>query len=62
MYPKITWLADKKTIFKLVFTGLPKNCMSFDLIEDIPENGFVVRNIQRNKSDVYSINVGAWAK
>jgi len=62
LYPTITWLPNKEAVFTLVFTGLPKHCKSFDLIENIPENGFVVRDIKRNKSDVYSINVGAWAK
>ena len=49
---------DKKTRFTLVFTGLPKGCKQFDLIEHIPEpGGFIVRNIKRNNSDVYLIEV-----
>jgi hypothetical protein len=45
-------------VFTLVFEGLDKDCKEFDLIEDIPEpGGFVVKDIQRNKSDVYRITV-----
>jgi hypothetical protein len=42
--------------FTLIFQGLPKDCEMFDIIEVIPESGaFEVRNIQRNKQDVYSV-------
>ena len=38
------------------FSGLPRSCTSFDLIERIPEpGGFEVRNIGRNKTDVYEV-------
>ncbi|QOW09068.1 hypothetical protein Q73A0000_01245 [Kaistella flava (ex Peng et al. 2021)] len=44
--------------FTLVFSGLPKECTSFDLKEEIPqEGGFWVRNIKRNKSDVYKVKI-----
>jgi hypothetical protein len=44
--------------FLLVFSGLPKACRQFDLVEEIPEpGGFFVRNIQRNETDVYHISV-----
>ncbi|HNW74017.1 MAG: hypothetical protein PHP04_05510 [Bacteroidales bacterium] len=44
--------------FTLVFEKLPKTCESFDLYEDIPEdNGFHIKNIRRNKSDVYNIRI-----
>ena len=44
--------------FSLVFDGLPQNCTSFDLYEDIPEPGeFHIANIQRNKTDVYNFLV-----
>ncbi|HYG01779.1 MAG TPA: hypothetical protein VD927_04995 [Chryseosolibacter sp.] len=44
--------------FLLVFEALPKSCQQFDLIEDIPQaGGFEVRDIQRNASDVYHINM-----
>ena len=44
--------------FTLIFEGLPKDCKTFDLIEDIPEDGgFYVPNIRRNSSDIYLVNV-----
>ena len=44
--------------FLLVFTGLPKGCTSFDLVEEIPQaGGFCVKNIQRNGQDVYHVDV-----
>ncbi len=59
LYPNWTWVEANKThIFTLIFTGLPKSCESFDLIESIPEpGGFEVRNIRRNKSDVYYLKL-----
>ncbi len=44
--------------FTLIFSGLPKECKSFDLAEIIPEeNGFFVENIRRNETDVYKIKI-----
>jgi len=44
--------------FLLVFEGLPKSCQSFDLIEDAPQaGGFEVRNVSRNESDVYHLDI-----
>lgn len=44
--------------FTLVFEGLDKTCFLFDLLEDIPEpGGFHIENIERNKSDVYKVEV-----
>jgi len=44
--------------FLLVFEGLPKSCQYFDLIEDIPQpGGFEVRNVSRNDSDVYHLDI-----
>ena len=44
--------------FTLIFTGLPKDCNYFDLFEKIPEpGGFLVKNIKRNNSDVYFIEI-----
>jgi len=41
--------------FILIFATLPKTCVVFDLLEDIPESdGFFIQNIKRNKSDVYN--------
>lgn len=42
--------------FTLLFARLPKNCTSFDLVEEIPQaGGFEIRNIPRNKQDVYHL-------
>lgn len=44
--------------FLLIFTSLPKSCRQFDLVEEIPQpGGFCVRNIQRNESDVYHVDI-----
>ena len=44
--------------FTLVFSGLPKDCKTFDLQEIIPEEGgFHVKNIKRNGSDVYRVKL-----
>jgi hypothetical protein len=44
--------------FLLIFAGLPKSCRKFDLHEQIPQpGGFLVKNIQRNETDVYHINI-----
>lgn len=44
--------------FTLVFSGLPKECKTFDLKEIIPqEGGFSVMNIQRNGTDVYRVKI-----
>lgn len=45
-------------VFLLIFTGLPKSCRSFDLVEEIPQpGGFFVSNIGRNETDVYHIDL-----
>jgi hypothetical protein len=45
--------------FTLIFEGLSKDCIIFDLKEEIPqEGGFFVKGIMRNKSDVYIVNIG----
>ncbi|MCX6247155.1 MAG: hypothetical protein NTW10_05430 [Bacteroidetes bacterium] len=42
--------------FTLFFSGLPKTCITFDLIEDCTEAGrFYVLNIQRKTDDVYNV-------
>jgi len=44
--------------FTLIFSGLPKDCKSFDLKEVIPEEGgFFVESIKRNSSDVYRVKI-----
>jgi hypothetical protein len=49
---------DQQFNFLLIFARLPKSCTQFDLVEDIPQpGGFFVRDIQRNESDVYHIEL-----
>jgi hypothetical protein len=56
-YPDWKWLLPGET-FTLVFEGLDKSCLLFDLIEDIPEpGGFRFENIERNKTDVYHLKI-----
>ncbi|WP_345990565.1 hypothetical protein AAEU33_01095 [Chryseobacterium sp. Chry.R1] len=44
--------------FTLIFSGLPKDCKSFDLKEVIPEEGgFFVQSIKRNAMDVYRVKI-----
>ena len=44
--------------FTLIFSGLPKECKSFDFQEVIPEEGgFFVKSIKRNSSDIYRIKI-----
>lgn len=44
--------------FLLIFSGLPKSCRRFDLIEEIPQpGGFIVKNIARNQTDVYHVDL-----
>lgn len=44
--------------FTLIFSGLPKECKSFDLKEVIPqEGGFWIKDIKRNGTDVYKVKI-----
>lgn len=46
--------------FLLIFSGLPKSCKQFDLLEEISEpGGFFIQNISRNETDVYHIDVSS---
>lgn len=59
-YP--TWFlcpAGTETFFTLIFSGLPKSCTAFDFIEHCSNQSgaFRVLNIQRNKSDVYFLQL-----
>ena len=46
--------------FLLIFSGLPKSCKQFDLVEEISEpGGFLIKNIARNETDVYHIDVSS---
>ena len=43
--------------FTLIFSGLPKTCHVFDLMEIIPQyNGFKISGIKRNTQDVYYLD------
>ena len=59
MYPTWTYIEEGSTLhFTLIFNGLPKACRSFDLVELIPQaGGFEYRKINRNKSDVYHLDL-----
>lgn len=52
------WTMNDGKGFTLIFEGLSKGCAVFDLKEIIPqEGGFEVKNIRRNNSDVYLVNL-----
>ena len=59
LYPMWLDVANGQTInFTLIFSGLPKNCKLFDMIENIPEpGGFIFENIIRNNTDVYTLEI-----
>ncbi|WP_175621521.1 hypothetical protein [Chryseobacterium schmidteae] len=59
IYPNWTAVPFMKDFwFTLVFSGLPKDCKSFDFKEEIPEEGgFFVKSIKRNPSDIYRIKI-----
>ena len=61
LYPEWTVIGQSPYHhFTLIFSALPKYCTLFHFIEEIPEpGGFVFRNIQRNKSDVYYLELGS---
>ena len=56
-FPKWTKInTNKINTFTLIFERLPKECTSFDLIEDALEDGsFHYKNIKRNFKDIYQI-------
>ena len=44
--------------FLLIFGGLPKSCLVFDMIEEIAQpGGFHIKSIKRNETDVYHIDI-----
>ena len=57
--PVWTQIPDgKQYTFLLIFSGLPKSCTQFDLIEEISEpGGFLIQTISRNETDVYHIDL-----
>lgn len=51
------WTINDGKGFTLIFEGLSKGCSKFDLKEIIPQDGgFEVKDIPRNKTDVYTVN------
>jgi len=58
-YPEWTEVGNGQTYFSLIFSGLPKSCANFDLIEDCKGGlyPFKVLDIARNESDVYYVQV-----
>jgi hypothetical protein len=60
MAPDWTWFIteDGLVCFTLLFEGLSKGCTSFQLLEDINEpGGFYSGKIERNKTDVYVVEL-----
>ena len=58
--PLWTWffLENDHLHFTLLFEGLSKGCTSFRLMEDIAEpGGFYSDAVQRNRTDVYQVEV-----
>ncbi len=45
--------------FTLIFSGLPKSCLSFDFVEDCKGSpgAWSLKNIKRNESDVYFLKI-----
>ena len=51
------WTLNDGRGFTLIFEGLSKSCVSFDLKEIIPQDGgFEVTGIKRNHTDVYQVS------
>jgi hypothetical protein len=57
--PMWTMVPDSRNFsFLLIFSSLPKSCMQFDLVEEVPTSGgFHVGNIHRNLNDVYHLTI-----
>ena len=57
--PQWTLIPDhQKYTFLLIFSGLPKSCKQFDMIEEIAQpGGFHVKNIPRNETDIYHVDL-----
>lgn len=58
-YPTWTPTPVGTSYFTLIFSGLPKSCLVFDLIEhcDNEAGAFKVTNITRNETDVYYVRI-----
>lgn len=61
MAPVWTQIPDgARYSFLLIFSGLPKSCKQFDLLEEISEpGGFFFKDIPRNETDVYHIDLSS---
>lgn len=56
--PQWTPVQGSSYSFLLIFSGLPKSCFQFDMIEEIEQpGGFLVKDIQRNETDVYHVDL-----
>ena len=57
--PMWTMIPKKGTFsFLLIFSALPKDCLVFDLVEDIPQaGGFYIQGVKRNELDVYHVDI-----
>lgn len=57
--PQWTMIPGKGSYtFLLIFSALAKSCRVFDLVEEIPQpGGFVVRDIPRNETDIYHVDI-----
>lgn len=54
--PRWTGIMGNHHSFTLIFEGLPKDCSSFDLVEDIPSPyRLTYMGITRNQTDVYNL-------
>ncbi len=58
-FPVWTEVYPGENYFTLIFSGLPKSCIVFDLIEhcDNEAGAFKVLSIPRNNTDVYYVKV-----
>lgn len=58
-YPVWTEVFPGDHYFTLIFSGLPRSCTRFDLIEQCSneQGSFKVLNVPRNDSDVYYVQI-----
>lgn len=58
-FPEWTPVDSGENYFTLIFSGLPKHCIVFDLLEicDNQKGAFKVMSITRNETDVYFVQV-----
>lgn len=59
MFPTWTWTKRGDNFFTLIFSGLPKSCKVFDLVEDCngSPGSFRVSSIKRTTQDVYYVGI-----